>query len=282
MKVKIIVDSASDLKTEDLKKLNITRVPIEVRFGDEEYLDGETLSASDFYTKLAENPNHPQTSLINGYKWSEVFTEALKDADEVVAITLSSGISGTYQAALESSKDFGGKVFVVDSRNATIGEGILAKVAAKLAIDGKSGEEIKTELDKLKTRIKVFAGIDTLKYLKKGGRISAATAFFGEALNFKPIIWVIDGEVKMKDKARGVKKAVGVLINTIEATNGIDVDLPFAIICSGNDHSNADKFAEEASHLWKDAKQEAEKYCLGSTIGTHIGAGAFGIAYFEK
>ena len=282
MKIKIIVDSASDLKEEDYEKLKIRRVPIEVRFGDEEYLDGETLTASEFYNKLAENPNHPQTSLINAYRWTEIFEQELKSADEVVAITLSSGISGTYQAALEASKKFDGKVFVVDSLNATIGEGILAKVAARLVAEKKSGAEIKVELDKLKTKIKVFAGIDTLKYLKKGGRISAATAFFGEALNFKPIIAVVDGEVKMQDKARGVKKAIDVLIKMINNTNGINFDLPVEIICSGNDHSNAKKLKEELAEILKDAKEEAQLYCLGSTIGTHIGEGAFGITYFEK
>ena len=282
MKIKIVVDSASDLVEEDYESLKIRRVPIEVRFGDEEFLDGETLSASDFYTKLAENPNHPQTSLINSFRWSEIFAEELKKADQVVAITLSSCISGTYQAALEASKDFDGKVFVVDSKNATLGEGCLAKVAAKLVLEGKSGEEIKAELDKIKTKLKVFAGIDTLKYLKKGGRISAATAFFGEALNFKPIIGVIDGEVKMKDKARGVKKAIATLVETINETNGIDTDLPVSVICSGNDRTNVEKFIEEASHLWKDSKEEVKTYCLGSTIGTHIGPGAFGICYFEK
>ena len=281
MNVKILVDSASDLLAEDYELLNIKRMPIEVRFGDEEFMDGENLSASEFYNKLAENPNHPQTSLINGYRWAEVFENELKDADEIVAITLSSKISGTYQAALETAKDLGGKVFVVDSLNATLGEGILAKVAAKLVSEGKSGSEIKAELDRLKLKIRVFAGIDTLKYLKKGGRISAATAFFGEALNFKPIVAVIDGEVKMKDKARGVKKAIATLVETINSTNGIDTEMPMAVICSGNDRTNVEKFIEEASNLWAGAK-DAQTYCLGSTIGTHIGPGAFGVCFFEK
>lgn len=280
MGVKIMIDSASDITKEEADELGFLFMPIQVRLGDEEFFDGIDLLPHDFYEKLVSSNDVPQTSLINSYRWNEAFEEATKNGDEVVAITLSSKISGTFDAAVEASKNFNGKVFVVDSLNAALGERLLGLYALELSKQGLSASEIAENLNKKKTSIHLFAVIDTLKYLKKGGRISAATAFFGEMLSIKPIIGVINGKVEVVGKAKGNKKGNQYLISKVEELGGVNFDMPYGLLYSGNEKSNINKFTEDCEYLFANIKPES--YCLGCTIGTHIGPGAVGIAFFSK
>ncbi len=169
MKTKIMIDSASDLTQEDATKLGLTIVPIIVQFEDEEFADGIDLSVEDFYKKLETSSIMPKTSLINTFRWSEAFKEAVADGSELVVITLSSKLSGTYQAAVDASKEYN-NVYVIDSLNATFGEGALGVYAYNLRDQGLSAKEIAEQLNNNKQNICVYALIDTLKYLKKGGR----------------------------------------------------------------------------------------------------------------
>lgn len=280
MSVKIMIDSASDINETEAKKLGFIFMPIEVRFADEEYFDGVNLLPTDFFDKLGSCKDMPQTSLINSYRWCKAFEEATKNGDEVVAITLSSKISGTYNAAVESAKEFNGKVFVVDSLNATLGERLLGLYALELAKQGLSAKEIAEKLDEQKSKLKVIAVIDTLKYLKKGGRISATTAFFGEMLSIKPLIAVIDGKVEVIGKVKGNKKANQFLISRVEELGGINFDMPYGLLYSGNDKTNIDKFETDCEYLFANIKPDT--FPLGCTIGTHIGPGAVGISFFTK
>ncbi len=280
MSVKIMIDSASDITKEEAEELGFLFMPIQVRLGEEEYFDGVDLLPKEFYEKLVTSKEMPQTSLINAYRWNEAFEDATKNGDEVVAITLSSKISGTYEAAVEAAKNFNGKVVVVDSLNAALGERLLGLYALELAKQSLSANEIAENLNEQKLKIKLYAVIDTLKYLKKGGRISAATAFFGEMLSIKPIVGVIDGKVEVIGKAKGNKKGNQYLISKVDEVGGFDFDMPYGLLYSGNDESNIERFKAECEYLFANIKPNS--FCLGCTIGTHIGPGAVGIAFFSK
>lgn len=282
MSVKIFIDSGSDITEKEAKKLGLGFLPIEVRFGEEEFLDGVNLTHETFFDKLENSNTFPKTSQINPFRYEECFSKETLDGSQVVMITLSSKISGTYQSALEGAKNFKDKVYVVDSLNACAGQRILGLYALSLANKGKSAKEIKEELDKAKLNIKLFAVIDTLEYLKKGGRISAASAMIGTMLSIKPIIGVVDGEIKVLAKAMGTKKSYNMLTTLIEKNQEIDFDKPAGFIYSGKDKTSLLNYKTTIPNIIEKANQEILDYPLGSTIGAHIGSGAVGIAYFQK
>ena len=281
--VKILVDSASDIDLEEAEKLGISLLPMEVRFGDEEFLDGVNLSHMRFFEKLVESVELPKTSQINEFRFEESFRKLTENGDEVVAIVISSKLSGTYNCAKKASEAFAGKVEVVDSLNACIGERILIQYALRLAKDGKmSAKEIAKELDDKKGKIQVLALLDTLKYLKKGGRISSVVAFAGELLSIKPVVAVVKGEVKLVGKAMGSKKGNNLLMQLVEKCGGIDFDMPYALGYSGLSDEYLKKYLKDSEILWKDKTENVPSYMIGSTIGTHVGPGAIAVAFFAK
>jgi len=282
MPVKILIDSASDLTEQEANNLGLILLPIKIQFGEDEYLDGVNLLPDEFYDKLSSSKELPKTSLINEYQFDEKFAELTSNGDDVIVITLSSKLSGTYRCALEASKNYEGKVFVVDSLNACLGERILCDYALTLANKGLSAKEIAELLEIKKLKINVFAVIDTLKYLKKGGRISAATAFVGEILSIKPLIAVIDGEVKVVGKCHGLKKGYLSISDMVNKKGGIDFNMPHGLIWSGTDMTNINNFKTISEKFWKDCESNIETFRLGNTIGAHIGPGAVGVAFFEK
>lgn len=279
--VKLIIDSGSDISAKEAEELGITMVPIEVQFGEEQYSDGVDLLPAEFYEKLVQAKELPHTSLINEYRWHEVFEKATANGDEVVAVILSSQLSGTFKCAQDAAKDFEGKVYVVDSLSATLGERLLGQYAMRLIEEGKSAKEIAEKLEEKKNKLHIYAMIDTLKYLKKGGRISATTAFFGELLGIKPVVTVAGGKVEIIGKEKGHKKANQVIISLVRKT-GIDFSMPYGVLWTGNDTTLRDKFVVDASDLWSENSDVIQEHMMGCTIGTHIGPGAFGIVYFEK
>lgn len=282
MSVKLIVDSASDINEQEAKDLGIVMLPMEVRFGTEEYLDGVNLTPKMFYDKLIESSELPKTSQINPYRFEESYRKIVDNGDEVVVITISSKLSGTYRSACEAAKGFKDKVYVLDSLNACIGERLLVQYALRLIADGKSASEVADELNKVKSKVNVMAMLNTLKYLKKGGRISAVTAFAGEVFSIKPVVGIINGEVKMVGKAMGSKKGNNLLNTLVEKKGGIDFNMPFGVVWSGVDDTVLNKYVEDSAHLWEGHTTTVPSYMIGSTIGTHIGPGAIGVAFFEK
>ena len=281
--IKILVDSASDIELAESEKLGVTLIPIQIRFGTEEYLDGVNLSHSELFEKLLESADRPQTSQINEYRFEESFEKHTKNGDTVIAITLSSKLSGTYGCAVKAAKKFDGKVFVVDSLNACIGERILINYALKLAGDGNlSAEEIVNELNEKKHKIQVLALLDTLKYLRKGGRISSVTAIAGEMLSIKPVVSIIKGEVKLVGKAMGSKKGNNLLTQLVDKCGGIDFGMPYALAYSGLTDAYLQKYLKDSEKLWKDKTNYIPVHMIGSTIGTHVGPGAIAVAFFAK
>lgn len=282
MSVKLIIDSASDISLEEANKLGIIMLPMEVRFGADEYLDGVNLTPKEFYNKLIESNELPKTSQINPYKFEETFEKVVSNGDEAVVITISSKLSGTYRSACEASKNYSDKIFVVDSLNACIGERLLCQYAMRLIKEGLSASQIAEKLNEVKGKINLMAMLNTLKYLKKGGRISAVTAFAGEVFSIKPVVGVINGEVKMIGKAMGSKKGNNLLNTLVEKKGGIDFSMPYGVVWSGTDNSVLNKYVDDSAHLWEGHTDNVPSYMIGSTIGTHIGPGAIGVAFFEK
>ena len=186
MSVKIIVDSTVDLTPE--VRAQVKAVPLSVRFGEQEYQDGVTITADKFYEMLVRSEELPTTSQPTPAAFEDVFREEVEAGNEVMCITIASKLSGTYQSATIAAEEFPGKVFVVDSRTAAVGSGILAKHALKLVEQGMGAEQILNELIGMRKKVRLYFMVDTLEYLKKGGRLNAAVAVVGGLLNIKPIL----------------------------------------------------------------------------------------------
>lgn len=281
MSIKILIDSASDISQEEASKKGIVLMPVTITFGETEYQDGVNLTPREFYEKLIESDILPKTSQINTYTWEQAYEKYTKNGDELIVITISSRLSGTYNNAVNACENYP-NVYVVDSMNACIGERLLCDYALRLIEQGKSAKEIKDIIDQVKSKINVMAMIGTLEYLKKGGRISATAAIAGKLLAIKPVVGVIDGQVKMIGKAMGSKNGSNLLNKLVSEKGGIDFDMPYGVIWSGLDNTTLKKYVEDSSHLWKDHTDNVPAYILGGTIGTHIGPGAVGVAFFER
>lgn len=277
-KIRIITDSGSDII--DSKRDNVTVLPMSITFGDEVFYDGVTLSHSEFYMKLIESDELPKTSLIAPASFADAFEEAKNAGEKVIAITISGGLSGTYQSAVLAAEDYD-DVYVVDSMNVTIGERILVEYALKLIDEGKDIEDIVNELESAKKRICVLGLLDTLEYLKKGGRVSSSVAFVGDVLRIKPVVTVDgEGKVAMLGKARGSKNGNNFLISEIEKVNGVDFDMPYFLGYTGLNDTLLKKYVKDSEHIWGPYTEELPICSIGATIGTHVGPNAIAVAFF--
>lgn len=280
MAIKFIVDSAADIIPAEAEKLGIKHIPMKVRFGDEEFLDAVTLTHSEFYQKLEQVQELPTTSQVPPAEFEDAMREIIDGGDEAIVITISSKLSGTYQSACIAAEEFPGKVHVIDSLNVCIGQRLLTLRGLELAKQGLSACEITESLNKEKNHIKLYALLDTLEYLKKGGRISAATAFAGEVLSIKPIITVEDGAVSQVGKARGSKQGNKLLRQLVNDCGGINFEKPFACAYSGLNDTMIKKYVEDSDEFTD--KENVSITTVGCSIGTHVGPGAVAIAFFAK
>ena len=279
MAVQFIVDSASDILPQEKASLGIAHVlPLKVLFGTEEYADGVDLSHEDFYKKLTSTDVHPTTCQVPPADFEAAYQQVTSQGDTAVVITISGKLSGTYQSAVIAAEDYEGKVFVVDSENAALGERCLVMRGLQLRSQGLSADQIAAQLDQEKKEIRLFALLDTLEYLKKGGRISATVAFAGGLLNIKPVIAVEDGLVAMAGKARGPKAGAKLLTELMEKSGGVDFDRFACFAYSGLDKSGTQAFAADCGEEY----QKLPLVSVGCTIGVHVGPGVTAIAYFAK
>ena len=276
MSVKIVVDSTVDLTPE--VKAQVKTVALSVLFGEQEYKDGVTIDPVKFYEMLTTSELLPTTSQPTPMAFEDAYRELVEAGHEVVCITISSTLSGTYQSATIAADEFDGKVFVVDSRSAAIGAGLLVEWALKLAEEGKNGQEILEALIEKRKEIRLFAMVDTLEYLKKGGRLSSTVAFVGGVLNLKPIITLEEGEIKVAGKARGQKAAFTALTKICQEA-GVNTEEPYMLGYTGISDENLTKYMAENSDLWP---ADSKKTIIGATIGTHAGPGAVAMAFFAK
>lgn len=279
MKTQIIVDSAADLLPQD--KSRVRTVPLTVRFGTEEFLDGVTIDHKAFYEKLVESDTLPTTSQAGPSDFLGVFDEIQAAGDSAVVITLSSRLSGTCQSAMIAAAEYE-NIYVVDSGSVTIGGGILVELALALSEEGLDVREIARRLEDAKKRIVIVALLDTLEYLKKGGRISKTVAFAGNILNIKPVISVTDGEIHLIGKARGSKTGNNLLVQEIEKAGGIDFTMPVLLGYTGLSDLLLGKYIEDSRYLWDQNLPQVPYTVVGSVVGTHAGPGAIAVAFFKK
>ena len=274
--IKIMVDSSSDCREDNIYDFFI---PITVNIGGREYRDGIDLDSDTFYDLLIKSDDIPRTSQPAPDAFLQVFEAVKQSGDELIYFCLSSALSGTYQSAniAKAMVEYEG-IYIIDTRCVTHMITLLARYAKKLISEGETAEEIVEKCEKLKTRIKVFAGVDTLEYLKKGGRIGKAAALVGTLANIKPIITVSnEGSVDAVGKGLGFGKAVQMIT---EKVGNFQIDPEFPI-CSLYTYGteNCEKLEEK---LKSAGYKIAERLQIGSTIGTHVGPGVYGVFFVAK
>ena len=279
MKTRIIVDSTADLMPEYKERVRV--VPLTVRFGEEEYIDGVTIDHKTFYEKLIESDVLPTTSQAAPDAFMQEFEKAKAAGEAAVVITLASKFSGTYQSATIAAAEYD-DIYVVDSGSAAMGSGILVELACLLQESGMAAGDIAAALEEEKKKIVVVALVDTLEYLKKGGRVSKAVAFAGGLLNIKPVLSVVDGEIHMLGKARGSKMGNNLLVQEIEKVGGIDFTKPVLLGYSGISDALLQKYIEDSRPIWEGELEALRYTTVGSVIGTHLGPGAVVVAFFKK
>lgn len=277
--IKILVDSSSELTKKEAEEKGFLFVPISVNIGGREYRDGVDLTKDKFYDLLVNGGEFPQTSQPSPQAFLELFEQAKKNGDEVVAILLSSALSGTYQSAVLAKQmvDYEG-IYLIDSLTATGVIQILADYAKGLSEEGKGAAEVAERTDAFKARVHAIAMVDTLEFLQKGGRIGKAAAMIGELTRLKPLITLTeDGRVGVIGKAIGKNKAMSFMMKWLEE-HPVDEAFPsYSIFTSGT--ANCEQFEEK---LEKHGIATAGRLQLGAAIGTHIGPNAFGIVYVGK
>ena len=283
MAIKLVVDSASDITQIEAESLGITMIPMSITFQDgKEYFDGVTLLPYQFYPLLEQTNEIPKTSQITSIRFKEIFNKLTANGDQVIAIVMSSKLSSTYNSALLAASKFDGSVVVVDSLNASVGEKILCLYAIELIKQNKSLADIIEELNTLKHKVNFIAAVDTLKYLERGGRVSAAAAAIGTLLSIKPIIAVLEGKVEVIGKTVGSKKVAKILNKLIAKSGTIDFTKPIIFVHSGLLKDNINKYINESMELWSEHLEQIPITILGNTIGTHVGPGAIGVTFFTK
>lgn len=281
MPVRIITDSGSDLTSDFDPQLTV--LPLSIAFGTTTYQDGVDLTREHFYELLVDGDELPTTGQVTPYAFSQALEAARAAGEDALIVTLSSKLSGTYQSAVTAAADFPG-TRVVDSMNATIGEGILVQYALRLAGQGLSVDEIADKLDAATGRVCLVALLDTLEYLRRGGRIPAAASALGKLLAVKPVIGVVDGEAVMLGKARGSKNGRNLLRQEVEKAGGVDVTMPVSLGYSGVSKKLLEQYIDDNRELWEGVieKDELPIVLVGATVGTHAGPNAIALAFFRK
>ena len=280
MGIRLIIDSASDISPEEANKQGMILLSQSIRFGEEEFRDAVELTHREFYQRLEQSNELPTTSQINPGVYGAVLKKIAAEGDEAIIITMSSKLSGTHQSAVIAAQEYEDRAYVVDSENVCVGERILIQLALGLRDQGLSAREIVERLNEEKKKIRVIALLDTLEYLKKGGRISATVAFAGSLLSIKPVVAVEQGAVALVGKARGSKQGNNLLRQLIEKT-GVDFEKPFALAYSGLSDELLRKYISDSEDLWMGHTNALPISTVGCTIGTHVGPGAVAVAFFE-
>ena len=280
MGIRILTDSSADFNPATAKRRGVDVVSMSIQFGSASFLDGKTITHDVFYKLLQEGRTNPSTAQPTPADFLRRFEEAKAAGDQVVAVLLSSVLSGTYQSAVIAKGMCGYEpIYLVDSLSATAGIQILVNLACKLRDSGLPAADIAGELERLKDRIRIFAVMDTLEYLRRGGRLSGFQAGLGAVTRLKPVITVRKGAVSIAAKAFGLTAAVQQLLKFLDA-NPVDDAFPSYFLYSddrGRDELLLPRLKERG------ALPQRLHYCsVGPTIGSHIGPGALGMAYIQK
>ena len=278
--LRILTDTASDFDLEEAASLGITVLPMEITIGGQKFKDRYDLTPDRFYEMLIESSDMPHTSQINSYTFEQEYEKIRAAGDSAIVILMSSRLSGTYQNAVIAAREYN-NIHVIDSRNGSIGEQLLVRYAVMLRNRNREMDDIIHRLEVRRNQIRVLALLDTLEYVKKGGRLGTAAAAFGTLLSIKPVLTVENGKIKILGKARGSRNGNNFLNKEIVAT-GIESRLPVAVAYSGLDHTKLDHYIEDSRPIWEGVIDSLPVSQLGSTIGTHAGPGTIVVAYFMK
>lgn len=281
MSVRIITDSASDMSPAEHPALAV--LPLSVTFGTDVYMDGVDIDHQRFYEMLVERDELPKTGQVNPYAFSQAIAEAREAGDEAVIITVGAKLSGTNQSARTALAEApGGDVYVVDSNNVTLGERVLVEYALRLVDEGQGAAQIAAAVEAVRDRVVVIGLLETLGYLVRGGRLSAAAGAVGTLLNVKPVVAAEDGLIVQLGKARGSKNGRNLLNQKVEKAGGIDFSMPLALGYTGLSDAVLKKYIEDSAALWAGHTEgELPVHTIGATIGTHVGPGAVAVAFFQ-
>ena len=277
--IRIMIDSGSEYLPKEAQAKGIEVLPIVTNVGGNDYRDGFDLGRDEFFELLEETGQFPTTSQITPHVFAEKFKEALDAGDEVIAIILSSALSGTYQNACMAQAMVGNEgIYVIDSLTATYPISIMADYAAKLRDEGMPAAQIVEAIEELKGSAKVIAMVDTLEYLQRGGRIPKAAAKIGEAAKLKPVISVTEkGDLAMISACLGRKRAFDTIMKQLES---IEIDDRFPVYAI---YSYGTKNCERLEVRLQEAGiSVTERRQIGYVIGSHIGPNACGVVYVEK
>ena len=277
--IRILVDSAADFSAEEAKARNMELVPINITFNDKNYLDGIDITKDEFYELLTTSETFPMTAQPSPQDFLDVFEDVKEKGDQLVYISLSSALSGTFQSAtLAKSMAEYDEIYLVDSLSATRAIRLMAEYACKLREEGKDAATIAEALETFRSRVVILAAVDTLEYLYKGGRLSKAAAAVGELANLKPIVTVTkEGTMAVPAKALGRNKALSTLVKMVTEKE-IDTTFPiYSVYAVGEE--NTEKLEQK---LGKEGVRVTKRLQIGSTIGCHVGPGAFGVIFVTK
>ena len=277
MTVKIVTDSLSDITSDVAEELGITVVPLTVLFGHETYLDRVTITTDEFYHRLIHGNIWPTTTQPPPGDFVNVYNELAKETDEILVVTLSSKISGTYESALNAQGLVEKKcrIEVIDSLTVAMGLGLIVITAAKAAQSGAKLDELTALVRKAMTRSNFIAYFDTLKYLAKGGRIGKATGFLGSLLSFKPLLTVKDGEISPVTRVRAVAAGMDYLYNFITGFSNIE-ELAVEHTTAPDE---ADKLVERLSSTFP--KERIYRSTVSPVLGVYGGPGAVAVTVLE-
>jgi len=279
MSIRIIADSSTDMISKVRCRVDV--LPLSITFDDDEYIDGVDIDHETFYKRLMNEKTLPKTSQAAPAAFAEKYEQAKTAGDDVVVITISSGLSGTYQSAVMAAREYD-NVHVIDSRNVTIAAGILVQRAVELVDSGLTAAQVAEQLEGERDNIRLIAMVDSLEYLKRGGRISKTVAFAGGLLNIKPIICMKDGVLEVTGKSRGAKAAFNTLKKNIAEAGGVDFERPILLGYTGLDDSLLRRFINESLDMWGGDAKTVPTSIVGSVVGTHAGPGAVAVAFYTK
>ena len=279
--IRIFVDSSADFEPQELEQLQLECIPLPVMFGETVYQENVNLTKDEFYRLLTTGSDFPHTSRPTPHDLTKRLKQARDHGDDMIVITLSSALSGTYQDIVMAARNCHyDRCFVIDSRNATGGIRLLAQYAAQLRDEDETAEYIVDAVKALRKRIRLYACLDTLEYLQRGGRISGAAAAIGTVARIKPIIQIDSkGRVDVTGKMLGMNRGQMHLIEQFEA-HPADPAFPVVMLYT-MDQTNADHLAERMAKHGYDTSTW-HRLNVGAVIGSHIGPGAVGFVYVEK
>lgn len=277
--LRIITDSLCDLTMDYANELNIDILPLTVSFGEMDYKCGIDLTNEGFYDKLANDSHHPTTAAVNPFDFEEIFRKYIDAGDEVVAILFSKHMSATYQSASIAADNVDSdQLHLIDCENGAMGQALLILTAVSMRDEGKSASEVADAIRALLPKTMTYIVVDSLEYLKRGGRISKSAALIGGLMKLHPVLQVIADGAKPIDKVKGKKSTNAWLINKLKES---PADTNYKLVIG---HSNAPERAEAFKEQLQEAGITNEIFitCIGPIVGTHIGPNCLGIGYIEK